>query len=432
MKEEKMKRLFILALIVFCVGSLFATQNRVATMGGEVAMLPDDDSNIDLFPQRVNDWSIVRFEDVQGGSPDYLLITGKKGSKWGFYGGQEPRYSIVRNMKQEAGVSLNLQDYFFNIYKSMSSTSALKLGLRFGTVSEIEKMNNNDSPEIKSEETNKYSNIGIDAVYGFDSGKQEMALCVAFMSGPGAINSLIAGKLYGNYEYSNTITNEGTGKESGYGFGAALRKPSGFFIFDNTYGNVMLVMGKQTGEYTANNVKQEDWENSITIFDANLLFFNKTMIAGKSEKGPKAMLVYGMGCGFRYSSSSGKNNMSGAEKEDTDSELALGGPRLRIGIEAEVKTVKLRFGIQRNINLWSKDKTVDETVSGKNNDTDENSVGGIGIGGNYVFASGLGVDLGKLTINIMLNNTFWCTGPQMIFNGTWGTLGVSADVLLNM
>ncbi len=427
-----MKRFFILALIVFCAGSLFATQNRVATMGGEAAMLPDDDSSIDLFPQRVNDWSIVRFEDIQGGSPDYLLITGKKGEKWGFYGGQEPRYSIVRNMKQQSGVSLNLQDYFFNIYKSMGPTSALKLGLRFGTVSETETMNNNDSPEVKSEVTNKYSNIGIDVVYGFDSGKQEMALCVAFMSGPGAINSLIAGKLYGNYEYTNGITNEGTGHESGYGFGAALRKPADFFIFNNMYGNAMLVMGKATGEYTANNVKQEDWEQSLMFLDANLLFFNNKMIAGKSENGPKAMLVYGLGCGFGYSKSSNKNNMSGAEQEDTDTEMALGGPRLRIGIEAEVKCVKLRFGIQRNINLYSSAKTVDETVAGKNNDTDENTVAGIGIGGNYVFASGLGVDLGKLTINLMLNNTFWCTGPQMIFNSTWGTLGASADVILNM
>lgn len=427
-----MKRLFILALIVFCVGSLLATQNRVATMGGEVAMLPDDDSNIDLFPQRVNDWSIVRFEDIQGGSPDYLLITGKKGNKWGFYGGQEPRYSIVRDMAQQTGASLSLQNYFFNIYRSMSSTSALKLGLQFGTISETEKMNNNDSPEVKSEETNKYTTIGIDAVYGFDSGKQEMALCVAYMKGPGAIYSLVSGKLYGNYEYSNSITNEGTAGESGYGFGAALRKPSGIFIFDNTYGNAMLVMGKQTGEYTANNVKQEDWENSIMILDANLLFFSKKMIAGKSEKGPKALLVYGMGCGFQYGKISWKNNMSGAEEEDTDTGIALGGPRFRVGIEAEVKSVKLRFGIQRNINLYASDKYVDETVSGTNNDTDETTTSGIGVGGNYTFASGIGMDLGKLTINLMLNNTFWCTGPQMIFNSLWGTLGVSADVVLNM
>jgi hypothetical protein len=52
--------------------------------------------------------------------------------------------------------------------------------------------------------------------------------------------------------------------------------------------------------------------------------------------------------------------------------------------------------------------------------------------GSYEFASGLGLELGRFTVNLMLNNTFWCTGPQMIFNDSWGTLGASADVIIGL
>jgi hypothetical protein len=434
-----MKRLFILALILFCAGSLLATQNRVATMGGEVAMLPDDDSNIDLFPQRVNDWSIVRFEDIQGGSPDYLLITGKKGNKWGFYGGESQ------------------EDYFFNVIKSMGSTSALNLGLRFGTTNEGDKWNNNEnSPDNASEETtNKYTDIAVDAVYGTDLSNGELAIGGSYASGPGTIEYLDPYGIHGKYEYIytsgayNDEKGEGTASWSGFSVAAAYRCPTNFLIFNQLYmdGGFMSIGTKSEYSYDSNTEdttvpnKLEDLDYSLTDIGADVLFFNNKKIVSETKYTKNVLLVYGVGVGLNILSGKYENKLKdsqipyGEHKKETLSQLVIGGPRLRIGIEADLKCAKLRFGMQRNIDFFYSGKLEGNFAKYSGEDAankEESTFSGIGQYGSYTFASGLGLELGRFTINLMLNNTFWCTGPQMIFNDTWGTLGASADVIIGL
>ena len=61
----------------------FATSTRVTALGGETGMIVDDDTNIDLFPQTINRQNFVRLSGIQTGAPDYAIITGNAGDKWG-------------------------------------------------------------------------------------------------------------------------------------------------------------------------------------------------------------------------------------------------------------------------------------------------------------------------------------------------------------
>lgn len=400
-------------LLAISTAFVFGTMNRVATLGGDVSILPDDDNNIYLFPQKVNQWSLVLFENIQSGSPEYLLITGETGKKWAFYGGN------------------NQKDDFLNVYKSLGEKSALKLGFRMGTYSESSSWNDKEAgtSNITADSTNKYTNFGIDTEYGLDAGQSEIAVRFGFSFGPGSIKYLtnmgFVGP-FGTVELINkngTATSEEDGKASSSSFGlsASLRRPMKFLMFENLYASFGLSRTGSASEYNVGSNKAEELINSALSFSVNtMLFNNKTLI-------DNSLLVYGLGFGFGFSNSSKDNDI--AKKVDTDSNFMIGGPRFRVGIETPFKYGKLRFGVRRNIDFFSTATSVVETPDpGATTDEFETKISGIGTNGSYAFASGVGFTFGNLNLDLVINNTFWCTGPQMIFYGNGGTLAASADV----
>jgi hypothetical protein len=407
-----MKKLTVAMLVLLCAGVLFATQSRVSTMGGSVAMLPDDDNNIGLFPQQVNNWTMARFEGVQTGAADYMLVVGKKGKKYGFYGG------------------LGEQDDFLNMIKSLSSTSAYQIGIRFGTVNDVDETDNKEpSPGNSSSElSNKYTNIGVLLKYGKTTGKKELVIGGGYMSGPGAINSLPAG-IYGDYEYTeimnkDTTNNVGSANMSAWGVGAALRHPKSCLIFDNIFKYAFFGMGSMASEYELVEPKKsemEDQETSGMLATVGFLCYNNAQISGNS------VLAYGLGFDVNYMSVTMKDKLTKNKMEGSN--IIVGGPVLRVGLEADLKLVKLRFGFTRSIDLYSTQTTTMTYPSGTEKDKDEEKSSGIGQGGSYTFASGVGMAFGNLQVDLIFNNNFWVTGPQMIFGNVNNNLGVRADVI---
>jgi len=220
----------------------------------------------------------------------------------------------------------------------------------------------------------------------------------------------------------NTGTQETDGKAStsALGLSVSLRRPMKLLMFENLYADFGLSRTGSASEYNVGSNKAEEQINSALSFSVNtMLFNNKTLI-------DNSLLVYGLGFGFGFSNSSVDNDI--AKEVDTGSNFMIGGPRFRVGIETPFKYGKLRFGVRRNINFFSTTTIVDEADIGTETNKNETKISGIGTNGSYAFASGLGIAYGNLNLDLVLNNTFWCTGPQMIFNTTYGSLGASADV----
>lgn len=420
----------------------FAGESRVSTMGNHVGILLDDNANVYLFPQTINDFKFVQFEGINTGSPDYILIVGDKGNRWGFYGGWDERKD------------------FINIIKSLNEDAAVQLGLRFSTTNIEEKYDNNeDSPGNYSEEiTNKYKDISITGMYGFNSGDAEIALGAGYGQGPGLISTLLdypwnydgphGSVTFETTSGNTTTTYEGEAKSSGFGIGAIYRRPLAFLLFENMFASFNYSTGKETSQFTrADTVDLEDMEISGSFLGASVTFFNHKKIAVESKYIKNTLLVYGMGADLESYSFKGEARLPDNEggltnsAEISDSEFIIGGPRFHLGVEGDMGFLKLRFGLMRTIRFYSKYEYSEDWPSnyyyyyyyglideGENSDTYEYSESGIGQGGYYIFSSGLGVELGNVQIDLVLNNDFWVSGPQMIFGSSSGTLGVFADV----
>ncbi|MBN1998951.1 hypothetical protein JW935_15435 [candidate division KSB1 bacterium] len=398
--------------MLFLATCIYAGDTRVQTMGGETGLLPEDDSNIGLFPQRVNDWNILRIQDIASDYYDFLLTTGSKGDKWAFYG------------------SVSNEDYLLNIVKSLSETSAIDLGLLVSTASATftEKTGSTDDSEM----TASNSTLGLELTYGTDIGDKEVAVTGFFASGPNAEeavpeNPIVSSPFhYGKIEYKTggQETSSAKAGDTIFGVGAAIRAPMDFFIFDKMYGDAYLYNWSGTSEKTeAGSTTADDAESEFYARAEMWLFKNKQIIPeGDVIRG--ARLVYGVGGRFVVSSESSEDKQSSVKNEDTAGEFAVGGPSLRIGLEADVKFAQVRFGVQRDFTLFGSASA--KQVYGESEQ--EVTASGIGQNGNLYINSGLGFTLGNLKIDVMLNKAFWENGPQMIFNDTQGDLTLMTDV----
>ncbi|NQT25941.1 hypothetical protein HQ585_11335 [candidate division KSB1 bacterium] len=430
-----MRNLIAILLILTCSALTFAGESRVSTMGFHVGILPDDNANVYLFPQTINNFKFVQFEGVNTGSPDYMLIVGDKGDRWGLYGGWDERND------------------FINIIKSLNEDAAVQLGVRLTTTSiEAKYDNNEDSPGNASESlTNKYKDISITGVYGFNKGDAEIAIGAGYIQGPGLIDALVGYPWnydgpHGSVTYESTSgtttqTDEGEAKASSFGVGAVYRRPFNFLLFENMFASFNYSKGSETSQFTMDgDVDVEDIELSGSNLSATVTFFNHKNIPIESKYIKNTLLVYGLGADLESYSFSGDVKLPDANgdlknsAEASESDFMIGGPRFHLGVEGDMGFLNLRFGLMRMIRFYSKEEYSQDYPAypwyyGDNNgDTYEYSESGIGQGGYYIFSSGIGVELGNVQIDLILNDDFWVSGPQMIFGSSWGTLGVFADV----
>ncbi len=409
-----MKRILVLSLILLvAITALHATDKRVQALGNNPYMLPGDDASIQLFPQRINDMNLIYFEDIHLGSPDYLLVVGDSAKSWGFYGGATQR-----------------NDYF-NIIKSMGGHAAVRMGVRFGITSQTEVDDDKESTPTTSEEKLSQTNIMVDLEYGMDTKEMELSTAFSFGLTPDNITSLIGlaptphGSFTGDYESGGSSTSaEGKSSKLSFALQVKARSNSGLFFFDNSY--AVFGFGYQGGssEYTSANTKLEDESGNQFAINSTYRVFNNQNLAND-----KIFLVYGLGGSLFFSRTADEGKLSGSESKDTDMSFGLVAPIMNIGLEAKLKYTTLRFGMERQITTLGFTATKNVYVSGSVDDEDTYSTFTLGGNGAYNYKAGMGFHYGDLQLDILVNNSFWITGPQMIFNDLYGTLGVCADLV---
>jgi len=403
-----MKKIIIIGLL--CISqNIFATTNRIAAMGGEIAMLPDDDTNIDLFPQHINRWQLLRLSNISSGEPDYAIVIGEKGDKWGLYGGQN-----------EVGD-------FFNIYHSFNETTAIKASLLLATHNHEQESDNNETPVTKSKADNEYGDFDLRLRFGQTRGERELAGSLQYANGPGVLENAIIDDFHGNYDASftqgtNTSSQSGEADVKFLRLGFDLREPRKIALFNHLYINAQLTKFdlEERLESAGNAIEHDNFDQwSISGF---ILLFNQKKIADHS------VLVYGIGTSAIASRSVIEDKADPTDRTRINS-IRIGGPHIRLGLETDIKYGKLRFGIQRNMDLYVYRDARNTFQSGANSDDVDDLESGIGKNASYAFVSGYGMEYKNLKIDLTLNNNFWVSGPQMIFDSQFGTFGLSADVL---
>jgi hypothetical protein len=273
-------------------------------------------------------------------------------------------------------------------------------------------------------------------------GTTEYSFQFLYDKGPNAIDFL--GATYSSYGTSNT-TAAGTSSTSGsaeakiFGIGAAMRKQQSIWIFNNLYAQASYSKYDDSNSYsttdTAGNVTtlEDDSSDATTLYARALLFNEKSLGTG-------TRVIYGLG-GYllRASGSTGifqGTDTGGSNYYDNtdDTDLTIGGPQIRIGLEKDIKYGVLRFGIERNINFYS-DSSSDTTAGASGAagntvaDTSSSNSGGIGTNGNMTVRTGWGLEYDNLKVDIMITDTFWRSGPQMIFDSSLGSIGTRADIV---
>jgi len=368
-------------------------------------MLPDDDTNIGLFPQRINDFYIARFQSLSAeAAADFLIVTGEKGSRLGFIGGT------------------TMQNNFLNLIYGLSSTSAVQVGLRFNSASD----KTESGTTSKTKDEIKSNNLGINLVYGTDLGDgKELAIGGSFSSGPYFEN---ANPPWGTKEYSSgsDYKTKAEANVSQFSVGLVLRQPYDMFCFDHLVTDVNFGMATGSGKDTQTSgnqtVTNEEREGSMMNINAGMLMFKNKQLTDK------ALFVFGAGFGFDYSTQKAEDKL--AKLDTTTTGIIVAGPEIRVGLEAEIaKWLKFRFGATNLIDLFYSSKTEYKATSNNTEAKTTNTESGIFKNGQYSFASGFGFKFGNLNIDLQVNEQFWTTGPQMIFNSTWGQMGIRADAV---
>jgi len=409
-----MKRILVVGLVfLIAMSAALATDKRVQALGFNAYMLPGDDASIQLFPQRINDGNLIYFEDIHLGTPDYLLVVGEPGKSWGFYGGSNQR-----------------NDYF-NVMKSLGGNAAIKLGMRFGITSQTDIQDDKESSPTTSEEKLSQTNIMMDMEFGLDTKDMEVATAFTFGLTPDNINALLGsaptphGTFTGDYESGGSSTSaEGKASKLSLGLQVRARAQKGILFFDNSY--AVFTFGFQSGasEFTSGNTKMEDESGNSLLISSTYRLFNNQNLADN-----KVFLVYGLGGSMVFSRTADVDNLSGQEAEDTYIAFGIVAPVFNIGLEANLKYTSLRFGIERQITTLGFTSQKQVYVSGATDDEDTYSTFALGGNGVYNYNAGMGFNYGPLKLDILVNNNFWITGPQMIFNDLYGTLGVCADLV---
>ncbi|MDH5258511.1 MAG: hypothetical protein OEX07_10905 [Gammaproteobacteria bacterium] len=414
------------SILTMCVLSLaaqasFATQNRVAALGGETAMIVDDDTNIDLFPQHINRQNLFRLTSVDTGTPNYALITGESGKKWGLFGGTAQ------------------QNDFLDIYKSLDANSAIKLGFSVGRHSEENVTDNKEASPADSKitEKNSYFNLAVNGTYGTTKGDTEMAIQGIFAYGPNAISGLASGLTgpFGTYEGEivaggATTKADGEGNQFALSAIASVRKPMKIAMFNQAFAQGSFTYGKNSdsSDSTAGGTTTVDRDAS----DSSLILAGRVLLFDEKKIGEKSKVIYGMAAGgyIRRDSATIKasTNDPVADKQ-TITELVITAPQVRMGLESDMKYGVLRFGIARNFTLLNYDSRKQEPENGAAADSNSQSTFDIATTGSYTFSSGVGFNYKNLQLDLNLNNTFWVRGPQFLFDSAAGQLGTSADLL---
>ena len=415
-KEHEMKKsLLAICILLFASQYSFATSNRIGALGGETAMNPNDDTNIDLFPQHINKVNLMRLTNIQSTTPSYAVITGEPGAKWGLYGG-----TIQQND-------------FFNIFRSLGANSAAKLGFAVSRFSEENKTNNKEASPANNSTTDKnsYYSLSVDGIYGKDMGDTEVSIRGIFSYGPnaiatvGAIGSTNAGP-FGTFEYTDitdttTTDSDGEGNQTLISAVASARKPMKIAVFSKVFANAFATLAKSSSSLATGTTKLEDESSSTIALGGRILLFEEKKI------GEKSRVIYGVGAQGAITRVKTEDKAPSTDAKATT--LTVTGPQIRLGAESDLKYGTVRFGIARDFTLLNYTSGSTTTVGGTENDTTNTKSLSFANSGVYAVSTGFGIEYKSLAIDVSLSRFFWVHGPQMFFDSQNGTIATSADVI---
>ena len=392
-----MKKLMcVLTFVLLFTGLLCGSWARVLTLGGELSMLVDDDVGIDLFPQRINDFNLVRIEDI-GFSPGYLAILGEDGDKWGIW-----------------GTRLSAND-ILNVYRSLSTTSAVELSLLLHRKKDV---NENNTEEMERVISNFESYI----TYGWDHDNSEKSLMLGLSYGPG--DRFYMGEVYNSFDYTDFATIDSaktSGSASSFDIWGVYRNRTRekFLIFDNYYDRAEIGTFFGGHDITQGGTKTEEEKCSGFYLRARRFMFNIKDINENTR------LYYGHGCGLGYYLDNVKDEVG--DTKTTYHSLYFGRMVLAAGLEMEFKKFDFRMGLNRYNTLF-----YNEGDKFSNAVTRENSLTEISHNADYWINTGIGYKHNNLQINTVFNSNIWSNGPQMLFDSNTGFIFTSLDIIYNL
>lgn len=391
-----MKKLTTIFIIVFIlISGLMASNARLQTLGSEAAMLVDDDVSIDLFPQRINDFSIARVEGLGMAQPGYLVIIGDKGDKWGAFGSSSNSEDLV------------------NIYRSLSPSSAVKLSFRIFREKNIQENNNANNER-------SIGGFNASATYGWDNITSEQALSLGISYGPGASYNGLEFSNFDYVTYGVLDTNTVSGSSHTFNINANYSNRTSFnlAIFNKRYDHVGIGFGTGGHEITDNNTKIREGNISDININARTFLFNQQQVNQVSK------LYYGVGAGLGYMRNKAENDISGVETINND--FYFGSLRLATGLEINIKNIDIRIGLNRTNTLYRTSGSKTENAT-----TTEQSTSYISTNAGYGINTGLGYFYKGFQFNVVLNDQIWRSGPQMIFDSGNGNIFLAFDIVYN-
>jgi len=405
-----MKKIAIIAasaLIVVSQSSM-ATQARINALGGVNAIILEDDANIDLFPQEIENYSMLTIGNLQNADfanqSSYAAIIGESGKKWGIYGGREENEVF-------AGSHHNRE--LLSIYHSVNQNAAYRAGVT---------MSSYDADPFNGK---KVYNMGFDLTYGMKSGNNESAIVASYDKDPYGLEgcrSTDAGTPINIFDPLTTNATAGCGAAGAtyrdyHNLTAGYRSRSAnqIAMFSHLYWDAQLT--RVSASYNSP-AAAGDVGFSGTSIAASAWLFNKKTFHQKDS--------------FYYAVGFGVLNASGTvDIEATSSskytDRAVFGPAFALGLEKPIKYGVLRFGINRTITLYETEQQ--KTTDSAGNTLVDANDNRRGADGAYNVATGWGLNYENLKIDLVLNSTFWARGPQMVFDASGGALAGRADIV---
>ncbi|NOZ08770.1 MAG: hypothetical protein GXO91_07855 [FCB group bacterium] len=409
-----MRRSTCIYFILTISATLFATGNRVQSLGNFAPMIRGDVQNLYFFPQVLPQHNLLYIQGVGDDNTQFMFTLGAPESRWGIASGRM------------------YEDNFITAIHSLDENRAVGFEFKFNTLNHSEG-NDMTTPE---EGSNKYIDFALNGIYGWNSGSDELAVYGGFSRGPGWINYHNIQSMWGGWSPNGTFNyhqpgdyygGEGSASTTEVAVGARIRRPHQMDImgisFSTLYANAIFDWWGSKSQFSSleaddSTTDREDLNNSNIYVNGDINLFNQVTVAGG------AVLFYALGADIGFVSGTTTDKIG--ETEQKNSQFFLGGPNCNVGFETDHKFGHFRFGLESGIDIFFYDKsTFTDTAEDLTDETKETA---IGHGGYYDLSTGWGANYGNLYVDISLNQMFWTAGPQMIFNGNWGTLGGTADI----
>ncbi|NQU67913.1 MAG: hypothetical protein HQ510_08235 [Candidatus Marinimicrobia bacterium] len=154
-------------LVIFTITALFSSDQRINALGGNPAFWPDDDTNIRLFPNRINDWNFVQLSGV---GQTYIL-----NSRVGDFPIEE--YNVDFNNQGTEGSIVFGDEKKYGFWLSNEAFDAISAGYGSGNIGWLVSLKSlKISADFGFEDRSETDYFGIDIGYGIETATGEVSV----------------------------------------------------------------------------------------------------------------------------------------------------------------------------------------------------------------------------------------------------------------